>query len=299
MLKQKTVWFIFISLSFVLVACGQQEAMGKVQMYDADVIRQEIEGLNPDNKEEKEILYGKKLFDETNTVLPDNVGNELSCMDCHGRGGLEPDSPMVGVTNKYPKMNHGVHTTMKDRINGCFVRSMNGEELPEYSKELNAMEAYLEFLSKDVKSEEAITWRMTNNKEKVHEPSVSRGEELYSEKTCMACHATDGSGDYGPPLWGEGSFNEAAGMTRLSKATAFIQNNMPKGEPGTLTDQEAADIAAFLLSHERPIADPKKVDDYHLNPERDYITKERREKIRNGTFDWATLEPVIPDLEEY
>jgi thiosulfate dehydrogenase len=161
------------------------------------------------------------------------------------------------------------------------------------------MEAYLEFLSKDIKSEEDITWRMTNNMEKVPEPNVSRGEELYNEKTCMACHAADGSGDYGPPLWGEGSFNEAAGLTRLSKAAAFIQNNMPKGKPGTLTDQDAADIAAFLLSHERPIADPKKVGDYHLSPERDYLTKERRKKIRNDAFDWTTLEPVIPAIKDY
>jgi len=50
---------------------------------------------------------------------------------------------------------------------------------------------------------------------------------------------------------GDGSFNETAGMNKFEKAAGFIQNNMPKGQAGTLTDQEAADIAAFLLSHEK------------------------------------------------
>ena len=32
----------------------------------------------------------------------------------------------------------------------------------------------------------------------------------------------------------------------------YIQNNMPIGAAGTLTDQEAADLAAFILSQDRP-----------------------------------------------
>src|SRR5690625_6849997 len=52
-------------------------------------------------------------------------------MSCHGDGGrgLAQNSPMVGVTAKYPKMHHDKHTTIEDRINGCFQRSMNGEKL--------------------------------------------------------------------------------------------------------------------------------------------------------------------------
>ncbi len=67
-------------------------------------------------------------------------------------------------------------------------------------------------------------------------------------------------------------------MTRLSKTAGFIQNNMPKGQGGTLTDQEAADLAAFLLSHERPVPDTDVVSDYHKDPDRDYMTEERVKK---------------------
>jgi len=83
-------------------------------------------------------------------------------------------------------------------------------------------------------------------------------------------------------------------MTRLSKTAGFIQNNMPKGQGGTLTDQEAADLAAFLLSHERPVPDTDVVGDYHKDPDRDYMTEERRKKVRNKTFDWSELDSVVP-----
>ncbi len=32
---------------------------------------------------------------------------------------------------------------------------------------------------------------------------------------------------------------------------------------------EATDLAAFLFSYERPVADPDKTGDYHLDPDRD------------------------------
>ncbi|MDY0394282.1 c-type cytochrome [Virgibacillus halophilus] len=136
---------------------------------------------------------------------------------------------------------------------------------------------------------------MDNNMEKTPEPDITRGAELFDRKNCISCHATDGSGtgnETGPALWGENSFNDAAGMARFSKAAGYIQNNMPRGLENTLTDQEAADLAAFMLSHERPVADKSEVGTYHLNPGRDYITKERRKKIRDKTFDWESLDSV-------
>ena len=36
-------------------------------------------------------------------------------------------------------------------------------------------------------------------------------------------------------------------MDIISFVNSFIQNNMPKGQGGTLTDQEAADLAAFYF----------------------------------------------------
>lgn len=289
--RKMAIWMMFVGMIFFIGACSASEKEG----YDAAKIRKEYNALDPSDPETKKIQRGKELFDDTKTVLPEHVGNELSCLSCHGEGGLSPNSPMVGVTERYPRDHHDKWTTMEDRINGCFVRSMNGTPIDEDGDDMKAMVAYFEFISKDVGSEEDITWRMNNNKDKVPKPDVAKGEELFVQKNCISCHATDGSGSSdhtGPPLWGDGSFNEAAGMARLNKATGFIQNNMPKGEEGTLTDEEAANLAAYVLSHERPEGDPDKVGDYHKSEDRDYMFKERREQVREGEFDWTELDVV-------
>jgi thiosulfate dehydrogenase len=41
-------------------------------------------------------------------------------------------------------------------------------------------------------------------------------------------------------------------MARLRTAASFIRHNMPYDLPGTLTDQQAFDVAAYVNSHPRP-----------------------------------------------
>jgi thiosulfate dehydrogenase len=58
-----------------------------------------------------------------------------------------------------------------------------------------------------------------------------------------------------PPLWGPDSFNNGAGMATLITVANFIHFNMPNGTSYTrprLTQQEAWDIAAFVISQKRP-----------------------------------------------
>ena len=57
-------------------------------------------------------------------------------------------------------------------------------------------------------------------------------------------------------LWGSDSFNWGAGMGRTSNAAAFAKANMPLGLPGTLTVQQAWDVAFCMNSRERP-QDPR------------------------------------------
>ena len=59
--------------------------------------------------------------------------------------------------------------------------------------------------------------------------------------------------------WGAQSFNWGAGMHRINTAASFIKYNMPLGKPGTLSDRDAWDVAAFMNSHERP-QDPRLVE---------------------------------------
>ena len=58
-----------------------------------------------------------------------------------------------------------------------------------------------------------------------------------------------------PPLWGQDTFNDGAGMARIITFANFIHFNMPHGtdyvDPQLSVDN-AWDIAAFVLSHPRP-----------------------------------------------
>ena len=59
-----------------------------------------------------------------------------------------------------------------------------------------------------------------------------------------------------PPLWGAQSFNWGAGMHGMANSSVFIHANMPLGRGGTLTEQQAWDVALYMNSHERP-QDPR------------------------------------------
>jgi thiosulfate dehydrogenase len=64
-----------------------------------------------------------------------------------------------------------------------------------------------------------------------------------------------------PPLWGKQSYNDGAGLYRLSNFAKYIKYNMPEGTNHTnaqLTDEEAWDIAAFVNSQPRSNKNIKK-----------------------------------------
>lgn len=256
-----------------------------------------LDDLDPEDPQSEFITYGEALFSESNTVMAENVGNELSCASCHANGGIAQSNSMVGVVPNFPEYNKRAGTlfTIEDRINGCMVRSMNGEKLEEDSREMRSMVAYLTYISEGIEVGEEIPWRNPSVMPEVPEPDVVNGEELYETKNCMSCHATDGSGtgpNSGPALWGDNSFNDGAGMARLTKAAGYIQDNMPPGD-GTLTDREAADLAAYILSQYRPEFDGH-ADDWPNGRPTDIIDGKRVEQIKNGTFDWTEIENVIP-----
>lgn len=259
--------------------------------------------LDPDHPMTAAIQYGEEIFNETNTVLADYVGNELSCQSCHADGGLSDSSTLVGVVADYPQYRprEGVVFTLEDRINGCMIRSMNGEMLPADSEEMRALMAYFSHISKGVAIGEERPWFEPNEMETIPEPDVVVGEELYESKNCLSCHGENGEGigaNTGPALWGENSFNDGAGLARLSKMAGYIQNNMPPGEEGSLTDQEASDLAAYILMQDRPKFKDVDKDFPHGPGPDDFIRGDRLEKIRKGEFNWKEEIERVVDREE-
>ena len=236
------------------------------------------------------ITYGHKLVNETYSVADPYVGNKLSCTSCHAGAGVDEVSSLVGVTAVYPQYipRSGKIVTIEDRINGCMVRSMNGEKFEANSDELKAMVAYFTYISEGIPVGADMPWRNTNNMENVPTPSVSNGEQLY-QKSCISCHAVDGSGtdpNTGPALWGDNSFNDGAGLARISKMAGYIKNNMPVGGEGTLSDQDAADLATYILAQDRPEWKNHDKDWPNGGKPNDLMKKELRDKVKDGTVNW-------------
>lgn len=304
----KRAWLLIIGVALIVVfaACSKDDGANDNNNENNDNDEEELaynppsmDDLDPDDPMSEYIEYGEELFNETETAL-DESGNELSCASCHADGGVAMDSSLVGVSTQFPQYRprEGVVFTLQDRINGCMVRSMNGEMIDKDSKEMRSLVSYMSYISEGIEQGEDIPWRMLNTMEEIPEPDVDRGEELYDSENCMTCHADDGSGtgaNSGPALWGDDSFNDGAGMGRMVKMAGFIQNNMPPGsEDDPLSDQESADLAAYILSMDRPEWGGHDDDWPEGDRPTDIIDQERRDAIQDGTFDWTEIDNVIP-----
>ena len=211
------------------------------------------------------IRRGMELFVKTNQLLPDYVPSNMSCSNCHLDKGRRPFAvPVVGAHARFPKYMErtGAVITMQDRVNYCFTRSLAGSRLPSDSQEMIDMVNYIAWLSVGVPVGTHIKGESLPAMKSKLEGDAARGEALYGQK-CVACHLPTGAGVVGafPALWGPTSYSIGASMAREERAAAFIQRFMPQNAPGTLTDQEAYDLAAFVNSHPRPDS-PNKENDW-------------------------------------
>ena len=240
-----------------------------------DLVRDPMRDPLPDNEVlAQQIQRGYAIFMDTPTNAPSYSGNDLSCTNCHLNGGQKEQAlPLVGVAGVFPSYNAraGRLITLEDRIRGCFVRSMNADEAPPYdSEELLAVAAYISWISDGQPTGHSPAWRGQNriapeNQIPIDELDVAAGEQLYNEQ-CVACHGPDGQGfplgEVQPgPLWGQGSWNDGAGAARVYTLAGYLRYAMPLSAPGTLTDEQAQLIAAYIDSQARPEY-PNKANDY-------------------------------------
>ncbi|MEX2513286.1 MAG: c-type cytochrome [Cyclobacteriaceae bacterium] len=222
----------------------------------------------------KQIQYGKELIAHTSEYLgPEGkvkkISNGLNCQNCHLEAGTAPlGNNFSAVASTYPKIRarSGQSEGIPQRINGCFERSLNGQALDRDSEEMAAMVAYMEWLGKDVPKgsrPEGSGIYSVPLLERAADPIM--GKTVY-DKQCASCHGTEGQGlkqasgtSYiYPPLWGKNSYNDGAGLYRLSRFAGYVKANMPLGatfERPLISDEEAWDLAAYVNSMERPSKD--------------------------------------------
>ncbi|MEO9594510.1 c-type cytochrome [Rhodopirellula bahusiensis] len=207
------------------------------------------------------VRLGETLVNETNEhpLTKPFVGNSLKCTSCHlDAGRHEKAGSFIGVAAAYPAYSPREHSviTLEDRILNCFIRSQHGTRPTNGSKVPVAIAAYITWLSQDTPlrmnpAKPLGPKHMAILQSPPAAPSVKRGELLYQER-CSSCHADDGIGtDDGPPVWGDQSFNDGAGLAGVPKMASWLKVAMPLDDTD-LSDQEAFDIAAYVNSHARP-----------------------------------------------
>ena len=207
------------------------------------------------------VRRGRAILANTRDSLPGHVGNRLRCVSCHMGDGQQPNKmSFIGVYARFPQYRPRSATVeiIEDRINDCFERSMNGKALPRDSRPMRDIVAYLAFLSYGIPVGAHVEGQGLPRLDALS-GDTARGRELFKSK-CSQCHGADGQGGradtanaiVGPPVWGPQSFNVGAGMARLRTAAAFIHVAMPYDNPGSLTPQQAYDVAAWVTSRPRP-----------------------------------------------
>jgi thiosulfate dehydrogenase len=227
--------------------------------------------LEKSDPEARLIAYGRDLIAHTQDyfgmqglVRPGSI-NGLNCQNCHLDAGARPfGNNYFAVHSTYPKMRarSGQIETVSKRINDCFERSLNGEPLDTNSREMEAIEAYIRWLAIGVpkgKSPKGTGIAAVPFPDRAADPE--KGKAVYVAQ-CASCHGQGGQGlpipgearRY-PPLWGADSYNQGAGLFRLSRFAGYVKSNMPFGatyQNPQLRDEEAWDVAAFVNSMPRP-----------------------------------------------
>ncbi|AMR29592.1 cytochrome C [Hymenobacter psoromatis] len=216
------------------------------------------------------IRYGRALVARTAAYLGPqgtvaHLTNGMNCQNCHLQAGTQGfANNYLAVAATYPKRRarSGAVEGIGKRVNDCLARSLNGRVLPDSSRELRAIVAYMTWLGQGIPK-----GRKVYGTGLVKLPYLDRaadpviGKAVFASK-CQRCHGPAGqgqplaSGGYQyPPLWGPHSYNDGAGLFRVGSLARYVKAAMPLGatfDQPQLTNEQAWDVAAFINSQPRP-----------------------------------------------
>lgn len=227
--------------------------------------------LLPHSAAGREIRYGRALVARTAHYLgPRGVvaplTNGMNCQNCHLQAGTQGfANNYLAVAATYPKRRarSGTVEGIAKRVNDCLERSLNGRALPDSSRELRAIVAYIKWLGQGIPK-----GRKVYGTGLIKLPYLDRaadpviGKAVFASK-CQRCHGPAGQGQplaagtgyQYPPLWGPHSYNDGAGLFRVSSLARYVKAAMPFGatfDHPQLTNEQAWDVAAFINSQPRP-----------------------------------------------
>ena len=97
-----------------------------------------------------------------------------------------------------------------------------------------------------------VTTRKTVRDAVYTSAQAERGQQVY-EANCVSCHLAEMDGSANPTAGARGAplvgtrFVQDFGEAKVSALFNKMKRDMPSGKPGTLTDQEYLDVAAYVL----------------------------------------------------
>ena len=282
----KSNWFPFLLFIIIAVIVVNEAISGYTKQKEADqkfaayVATEPVDsvwrGWNkyqiPSSTDSgKLIRYGHELISNTSYYLGPKgtvaqITNGMNCQNCHLDGGTIPFGNNYGkVYATYPQFrarNNGMQS-IYDRVNDCLERSLNGQKLDSTTHEMQAIYAYMQWLGDGIPK--GVVRGGTSLMKLKYLPTAAdpiAGREVYVAN-CKSCHGDKGEGQMNvgstgytyPPLWGEHSYNDGAGLYRITSFASFVKNNMPFGadyHAPKLSNEQAWDIAAFVNSQPRP-----------------------------------------------
>jgi thiosulfate dehydrogenase len=237
--------------------------------------------------EERElIIYGQDLIAHTSKYLGPKgsvaqITNGMNCQNCHLQAGAKAwGNNYAAVFSTYPKFRDrsGQIETIYKRVADCMERSLNGTAVDSNSRAFKAIYAYIKWLGKDVKKDEKPYGSGIEKLTYLDRAANPKNGQIVYTNQCQSCHGANGEGQLTadaleytyPPLWGSHSYNDGAGLYRISNFAGYVKNNMPNlltsHENPTLTEAESWDVAAFVNSQPRP----------HLNQSNDWPKFEKK-----------------------
>ena len=229
--------------------------------------------------EERElVLYGQDLIAHTSKYLGPKgsvaqITNGMNCQNCHLQAGAKAwGNNFAAVFSTYPKFRDrsGQIETIYKRVADCMERSLNGTAVDSNSRAFKAIYAYIKWLGKDVeKGQKPHGSGIEKLAYLDRAADPQKGQIVYTAQ-CQSCHGVNGEGQLTvdeleytyPPLWGPHSYNDGAGIYRISNFAGYVKNNMPylltTHENPKLTEEECWDVAAYVNSQTRPHKDQSK-----------------------------------------
>jgi len=206
--------------------------------------------------------YAQQTYELTN---PRYVRSRLHCSSCHLNAGGNRNS--AWWVNMWDVYNYPATTGLQDRINGCFERSMNGQEICSTKNGpgacaknpvMSSLIVYMKWLTDQFFERHPDRIPCRGYPPFTPQPGdAKQGRSVYVQK-CSFCHNAQGQGRYEsdtyfrPALWGPDSYNACAGLASTDNFSTFVRWNMPYTSGGLLSDQEANDLAAYVDGQCRP-----------------------------------------------